>query len=83
MVKIQQSIPTIWPTSVGTCLLNKKHLSILEVHVAQRKAIRAITGTMYNESASPLFKIAGVLKLSDMLQVSMLQYMAIYVQICE
>ena len=52
---------------------HKKHLSRFEV--AQRMAIRAITGTMYNESASPLFKITGVLKLSDMLEVSMLQYM--------
>ena len=43
--------------------------------MAQRKAIGAITGAKYNESASQLFKITGVLKLSDMLQVSMLQYM--------
>ena len=51
----------------------KKHLSILEV--AQRKAIRAITDAKYNESASQLLKITGVMKLSDMLQVSRLQYM--------
>ena len=51
----------------------KKHFNRLEV--AQRKAIRAITGAKYNESASQLFKTIGVLKLSDMLQVSMLQYM--------
>ena len=41
--------------------------------------MRAITGAMYNESASPLFKITGILKVSDMLQVSMLQYMYIFV----
>ena len=51
----------------------KKLFNRLEV--AQRKAIRAITGAKYNDSASQLFKTIGVLKLSDMLQVSMLQYM--------
>ena len=51
----------------------KKHFNRLEV--SQRKAIRAITGAKYNESASQLSKTIGVLKLSDMLQVSMLQYM--------
>ena len=50
-----------------------KHLSRLEV--VQRKAIRAIAGAKYNESASQSFKITGELKLSYMLQVSMLQYM--------
>ena len=34
---------------------------------------------MYNESASPLFKITGALALSDMLEVGMLQYMYIFV----
>ena len=43
--------------------------------MAQRKAIRAITGAKYNESASQLSKTIGVLKLS----VSMLQYMYIFV----
>ena len=43
----------------------KKHFNRLEV--AQRKAIRVITGAKYNESASHLFKTIGVLKLSDML----------------
>ena len=56
----------------------KKHFNRLEV--AQRKAITAITGAKYNESASQLFKTIGVLKLSDMLQVSMLQYMHRFVK---
>ena len=39
----------------------KKRFNRLEV--AQRKAISAITGAKYNESASQLFKTIGVLKL--------------------
>ena len=55
---------------------------IKSTSVAERKTIRAITGAKYNESVSPLVRITGdrVLKLSVMLQVSMLQYMYRFVK---
>jgi len=51
----------------------QKHLVKLEI--AQKKAIRAITGGKYNESTSPLFRSINILKLKDLLDLHTIQLM--------
>lgn len=43
--------------------------------VAQKKAVRAITRATYNETTTPLFKSVKLLKLTDLMDLNMTQFM--------
>ena len=46
-----------------------------KLEIAQNKAMRAMTGAMYNDPSSPLFKRLNILKLKDLFeQVKLFMY---------
>ena len=50
-----------------------KYLKTLQI--AQNKAIRCISGAKFNESASPLYKNHRILKIGDLYELHLLQFM--------
>ena len=64
---------------VSGAMHTKKYICRLEI--AQKKAIRAIVGANYNATSSPLFKKLNILKLKDLYDLQIKQFVHNFVNI--